>query len=209
MSSSPPSRAGRSPSLASDPAVPVEANGSTERTILDQLAAGKLPCCNQPEFCFQAAREGGTTRRVQALWRRIGALLLATCVLAACSGSSSYTVAAQQSELAPIHSAQACLARFNASRQLVPFETLRRAITGGYVTTDRNVAGAQAACAVLLFIGLIPHHSAVPLLFATTSTGGWRQALPKYGPLEIGSRARIPGGRPVDVSRPSDLRLKS
>jgi hypothetical protein len=148
---------------------------------------------------------------VQVSSRRIGAVVLATAALTGCGASSTKPAASNASPsvaLTPIPPARACLSRLNASGQLVPYVTLRRPITGGYVTTDQNLAHSQAACGILLYIKLLPHHGVIPMLFySKTPDSRWRHALPEYDPFTIGTRARIPGGRPVDVANPLDLRL--
>jgi hypothetical protein len=131
--------------------------------------------------------------------------------LAGCGGSTPKTVAATGpavSAAARIDADRACVRHFNASGQLVPFETLHTALTGGYVTTGATVGGMRARCALLLFLRLIPHRRAVPMLFFTRSSAGpWRHALPMDRALEIGPRARIPGGIRLDVEDPFRLTL--
>jgi len=137
---------------------------------------------------------------------RISALLLATGALAGCGASSARTVS--HAGHTTTSSAQACLARFNASGKVTPYVALRRPITGGYVATDETLISERAACGVLLFIELIPHHGVVPMLFVARSlSSSWQTGVPQRDPLSIGSRARIPNGRPIDVANPSNLRL--
>jgi hypothetical protein len=141
-------------------------------------------------------------------------VLFLSVVLAGCGGAGSGAPSATTTRVVrlaahtPLDSARACLTRFNESQQIVAYVTLHRTITGGYVTTNQDLASERAQCAVLLFIRLFPQHPPVPFLFLTRSTNGpWQHAVPVNHPLEIGARARVPGGLPVDVTRPLALRL--